>query len=192
MELRHKHATFAIRSVPYIEVRCLLPRIGEILYCRRFEETTDSSLILRNVLQSAPQWQSDAGGVFVYSFPKSWKCDDRRRQREYSRCSTLVSENQTQLQFCCEASNGAEAVRLASEQKPSLVLMDLLMPEMNGVEAAAAIRKALPRTKIVVFTLFPNRLGQTLAKAVGVDLVVDKEEGAIGLLKALDGLLDAN
>ena len=66
------------------------------------------------------------------------------------------------------------------------------MPEMNGVEAAAAIRKDLPGTKIIVFTLYPNRLGQTLAKAVGVDLVVDKEEGSAGLLKALECLLESN
>jgi DNA-binding NarL/FixJ family response regulator len=98
----------------------------------------------------------------------------------------------TGLQFCCEACNGAEAVRLATEQKPAFVLMDLSMPEMNGVEAAAAIRKALPRTKIIVFTLYPNRLGRSLAKAVGVDLVVDKEEGSAGLLKALEGFLAGN
>ncbi|HKQ86553.1 MAG TPA: response regulator transcription factor [Candidatus Acidoferrales bacterium] len=98
----------------------------------------------------------------------------------------------TPLRFCCEASNGAEAVRIARERKPAFVLMDLAMPEMNGVEAAAAIRKDLPGTKIIVFTLYPNRLGQTLAKAVGVDLVVDKEEGSAGLLKALECLLESN
>jgi DNA-binding NarL/FixJ family response regulator len=97
--------------------------------------------------------------------------------------------SRTELKGCCEARNGTEAVRIATEQKPCLVLMDLAMPEMNGVEASAAIRQALPKTKIIMFTLFPDRMGHAMARAAGIDLVVDKHEGTAGLLKALEDLL---
>jgi DNA-binding NarL/FixJ family response regulator len=95
-----------------------------------------------------------------------------------------------ELKSCCEAADGVEAVQVAKAQKPGLVLMDLSMPNMNGVEAAASIRELLPRTKIVVFTFFPDLLGRSMAKAVGVDLVIDKERGSAGLLEALEGLLE--
>jgi len=91
----------------------------------------------------------------------------------------------TGMQVCDSAGNGADAIAKASEKKPDLVLIDLSMPVMNGLEAASAIKKALPQAHIVVFTLFSDNLGELLAKAAGVDLVVSKTEGARGLLHAL-------
>ena len=93
------------------------------------------------------------------------------------------------MYVCGEASNGAEAVKIAKECKPDLVLMDLRMPEMNGAEAASAIRSSLPDTRIVIFTLFSDSLGRFMAKMSGVDVVVSKSEGLTGLAKALQELL---
>lgn len=94
------------------------------------------------------------------------------------------------VEVCEWAGDGCEAVRKAQEHKPDLVLLDLSMPVMNGLEAASVIRKTLPHSRIVVFTLYPDKLGQQLAKAAGVDLVISKAEGAAGLLHALGSLLD--
>jgi NarL family two-component system response regulator LiaR len=102
----------------------------------------------------------------------------------------LFFEQRTELHVCGEACNGAEGVKIAKECKPDLVLMDLRMPEMNGAEAAAAIRKELPDTRIVVFTLFTDAFGRFMAKATGVDVVVSKSEGLTGLEKALEKLLE--
>ncbi len=52
-----------------------------------------------------------------------------------------------------EASNGREAVQLAKKLKPELVLMDICMPELNGLEAIRQIRKVLPGTRILVVTI---------------------------------------
>jgi DNA-binding NarL/FixJ family response regulator len=93
------------------------------------------------------------------------------------------------MEVCDSARDGSEAIKKAKEQKPDLVLMDLSMPLMNGLEAATAIRKALPDTRIVVFTLYSDTLGKLLAKAAGVDLVVSKSDGTAGLLHALSSLL---
>src|SRR5258708_4831760 len=71
-----------------------------------------------------------------------------------------------------EAANGAEAVELARQLRPDVVLMDLLMPVMDGVAATAAIRNALPETEVVALT-------SVLESAAVVGAV---KAGAIGYL----------
>src|SRR4051794_11505700 len=57
-----------------------------------------------------------------------------------------------ELDVIGEASNGAEAVKLARELKPDIVLMDMLMPVMNGIEATTAIRSEMPDTEVIALT----------------------------------------
>jgi NarL family two-component system response regulator LiaR len=57
-----------------------------------------------------------------------------------------------ELEVVGEAVNGAEALRLAHEQKPDVVLMDLLMPVMDGIAATAAIRRELPDVEVIALT----------------------------------------
>ncbi len=56
------------------------------------------------------------------------------------------------IEEVCQAANGAEAVRLAREVRPDLVLMDMLMPVMDGIAATAAIRRELPDTEVLALT----------------------------------------
>jgi len=99
---------------------------------------------------------------------------------------------ETGVQVCGEATNGGEAISMAMALKPELVIMDLRMPMMNGAEAAATIRKTLPDTRIVIFTLFSDAFGKFMAKLSGVDVVVSKAEGTGGLAKALHKLFAAS
>lgn len=57
-----------------------------------------------------------------------------------------------ELTVVAEAEDGAEAVALARQHRPDIVLMDLLMPEMDGVAATAAIRRELPDTEVIALT----------------------------------------
>jgi NarL family two-component system response regulator LiaR len=57
-----------------------------------------------------------------------------------------------ELEVVGEAVNGAEALRLAHEQKPDVVLMDLLMPVMDGIAATTAIRRELPDIEVIALT----------------------------------------
>lgn len=61
---------------------------------------------------------------------------------------------QPDLEVVGEAASGAEAVRLAAELAPDVALMDLVMPEMDGVEATWRLRRVSPRTQVVVLTSF--------------------------------------
>ena len=53
-----------------------------------------------------------------------------------------------QMRICGEASNGVEAIAIATERKPGLILMDLSMPSMNGIEAASVIKKKAPEPRL--------------------------------------------
>ena len=57
-----------------------------------------------------------------------------------------------ELEVVGEAANGAEALRLAHELEPDVVLMDLLMPVMDGIAATEAIRRELPGTEVIALT----------------------------------------
>lgn len=74
------------------------------------------------------------------------------------------------LEVAGEASGGEQAVRLATELAPDVVLMDLSMPGMDGVDATRAVRAAVPTANVVVLTSFhdQNRVGDALgAGAIG-------------------------
>lgn len=76
------------------------------------------------------------------------------------------------MQLIGEASNGAEALQKVGELQPDVVLMDIMMPEMDGVEATLRIRQQYPKTQIVALTSFKDDdLVQRVVKA-----------GAIGYL----------
>lgn len=63
-------------------------------------------------------------------------------------------ETEPGIEIVGEAENGAEAVRLANQVKPDVVLLDLVMPEMDGLEAIEELRKNDPDAKILVLTSF--------------------------------------
>jgi DNA-binding NarL/FixJ family response regulator len=93
------------------------------------------------------------------------------------------------LEVCGEAENGREAVEKTRALKPDLVLLDLVMPEMNGVEAASLLKQSMPQIPIVLFTMYSESIGEHLAAAIGIDAVLSKPDGLTTLSKVVDVLL---
>ena len=72
----------------------------------------------------------------------------------WRRCVSSLFSRHPEWQIVSEVSDGIEAVRKAEELKPDLVLLDLSLPKLNGVEAANRIRQTSPATKIVFITAY--------------------------------------
>jgi DNA-binding NarL/FixJ family response regulator len=98
--------------------------------------------------------------------------------------------NRENVMVCGEATNGFEAIEQARRLQPDLILLDLAMPEMNGAEAASVLKKMMPGTRIILFTMYSENIGRSLTSAVGVDLVLSKPDGIKVLVEAVDGLLN--
>ncbi len=77
--------------------------------------------------------------------------DDQALFREGLR--TLLSV-QTDFEVVGEASNGEEAIRLAVQTRPTVVLMDVRMPVMNGVAATERLKSVLPESRVIILTTF--------------------------------------
>ena len=94
------------------------------------------------------------------------------------------------LEVCGEAANGVEAIEQAKKLKPDLIVLDLAMPVMNGVEAASILNTTMPDVPIVLLTLYQNVLGSALASTVGVKAVIDKTDGMDNLVACVHSLLN--
>lgn len=90
-----------------------------------------------------------------------------------------------------EAVDGTDAIAKAQALQPDLVVLDLSLPLANGVEVAALLHTRMPRTPVVVFTMFEDLLGKPLSKILGIAAVVPKSEGVGKLLGRLEALLEA-
>ena len=98
-------------------------------------------------------------------------------------------ETETAFTVCGEAANGAQAVDKARQLNPDIVLLDLAMPQLNGVEAASVLKKALPAVKVVLFTMHVDSLGKSLLSAAGIDFFLSKEQSISKLTDYLKTLL---
>jgi len=91
----------------------------------------------------------------------------------------VLFEDDTTFAVCGEAENGREGLEKAEELRPDLVVMDLIMPVMNGLDAARAIRLIMPSVPIVLLTGNSDLLTLAEARSVGISVVVSKTEMAI-------------
>ena len=86
----------------------------------------------------------------------------------------LAFASQADFVVCGEAENGQEAVEMAQILHPDLIMLDLSMPVMNGIEAACALKGLLPMTPIIVFSDYSDVFSEREARKTGVAALVSK------------------
>ncbi len=110
--------------------------------------------------------------------------DDQKRTR--LGLKALLSTSLPMLEIW-EASNGEEAVQLTEQTHPRLVVMDIRMPQVDGIAATRFIKSHWPGIKVLALSMYPDL--EEEARAAGVDLFVGKGEPPERLLCALTSLL---
>ena len=88
-----------------------------------------------------------------------------------------------------EAVNGSDAVDLAARERPQVVVTDIMMPLMDGLEATKRIKLAWPETKVIVVTAFTQGAYRAAASEKGADGFVDKVDVGKVLLPLIHALL---
>jgi LuxR family maltose regulon positive regulatory protein len=88
--------------------------------------------------------------------------------------------------LCGEADNGQDAIRLAGELAPEVIIMDVSMPGMNGLEATRIIHDVLPETKVLLLTLHSSSEFVRSAFRAGARGYVLKSDAETELVRALN------
>jgi DNA-binding NarL/FixJ family response regulator len=96
-----------------------------------------------------------------------------------------IAAQEPDLHVVGEAADGAEAIRLTYERRPDIVLMDLIMPRVNGLEALRRIKAERPETKVIIMTIHSEDAYRRAAEESGADAFLLKKTLMAGLLPTI-------
>lgn len=131
--------------------------------------------------------------------------DEPRRKKATSRAARIVIADDYEpvrkelksafqmagWQVCGEAANGKEAIEKAIELRPDVLILDLSMPVMGGVEAAPQILSRAPGVKVVIFTMHESAQVRNEMLGMGVHALAVKSAPLSDLLEAIRSVLAA-
>jgi two-component system nitrate/nitrite response regulator NarL len=80
------------------------------------------------------------------------------------------------FEICGEAIDGMEGVQKGRELKPDLIVLDFLMPRLNGLQAALMLQHFVPNTPVILFTFYKEAIPRDLAQAAGVASILSKAD----------------
>lgn len=86
---------------------------------------------------------------------------------------------------CAEAVDGLDAVQRAKEVGPDVIILDLCMPKLNGLEAASSLHRMLPGVPIILYTLHKDIVPERQVRAFGICAVVSKMDRIEVLLEQI-------
>src|SRR5258708_6711654 len=109
--------------------------------------------------------------------------------RDWRKLVRLMLQMRPEWQIICEVSDGSESVQKAEELKPDLILLDIGLPKLNGIEAARQIRQLSPNSKIVFLTTDDSLDVAQEALSTGAKGYVYKARARIDLLPAIEAVL---
>ena len=139
-----------------------------------------ATLILRGASAISDSQDIPTAKIIVADDWKPWR-----------RFVASAMEERSDLQIVYEAADGMEAVQKARELQPELVVLDIGLPKLNGIEAARRIRDCAPKTRILFFS--QNRSHEIAEEAMRTgDGYLVKSDGATEFLSAVDAVLQGN
>jgi DNA-binding NarL/FixJ family response regulator len=100
-------------------------------------------------------------------------------------------KQEADFEVCGEAENGKEGIEKALEMRPDLIVLDLSMPVMNGLDAARVLKRLMPTVPLIMYSAFRDKLAGNQARLIGISEVVSKSEPASVLIHKARGLLNS-
>jgi|SRR5215469_11652026 len=101
-----------------------------------------------------------------------------------------VFEREGDFDVCGEAENGKETVEKAQELHPDLILLDLSMPVMNGLDATRLLKLVMPDVPVIMFSAYSSSSTEKEARSAGVSTLVSKFEHISVLLSIARSALE--
>ena len=102
-------------------------------------------------------------------------------------CHLFTSE--ADFDVCGEAENGQEAIKKAQALHPDLIVMDLSMPVMNGIDAARTLKTLMPMVPVIIFSEYSDVFSEQEARSAGISALVSKSEPVSVLIDRVRALL---
>jgi len=103
--------------------------------------------------------------------------------------SQLIARSRPEWLICGQASNGEQAIELVQTLTPDVVILDISMPKINGLQVAAKIAAMQLRCRVLMFTMHESERLARDVRAAGAQGVVLKSQAARDLIRAMDQLL---
>jgi DNA-binding NarL/FixJ family response regulator len=126
---------------------------------------------------------ADAGSALKAASVRIVIADDHEIFRRGLRS---LLESHSHWEVCGEAVNGQEAIEKVKQLKPDVVVLDVTMPHVNGLEAAREIRRIVPESKVVILSQHEPALMKQSALAAGAGAYVTKSEVSRELMIAIE------
>ena len=101
----------------------------------------------------------------------------------------VLLKGESDLEVCDQAENGKDAIDQALKLLPDLIVLDLSMPVMNGLEAARELKRLMPHVPLIMYSAYGDILAEQQGRAIGISEVISKSEPGTTLVRKLRGLL---
>jgi two-component system chemotaxis response regulator CheY len=98
-------------------------------------------------------------------------------------------QRQADFEVCADAENGRESIEMAEQLLPDLIVLDLSMPVMNGLDAARVLKRMMPTVPLIMYSVFGDRFVEQQARLIGISEVVSKSDPFPVLLEKARNLL---
>lgn len=100
-----------------------------------------------------------------------------------------IFEREPDFHVCAVVENGHEAIEEACRLHPDLIVLDVNMPVMNGLEAARVLRQLMPNVPLVIYSGSPQEVSAQVANAIGISALISKSDRVSVLINTVRGAL---